>query len=81
MNIATLAERNHALDERANSFAFGDGALDAILDNDRGDEVAEDGSAVRGVATEFVACVAMVLGVSSSGRVGVPWAGITLLVA
>ncbi len=62
VDIAFLAEGDHLLDEGTDGLALSDGGLDAVIDDDRGDEVAEDGAAVARVAAEFEACIAVTHG-------------------
>ena len=50
VNGAVLAESDHLLDERAGGLALGDGGLDAVHQDDGGDEVAQHGAAMAGVA-------------------------------
>ena len=59
MNRATLAQGNHLLHQRLGGLALGDGGLDTVHENDRGNEVAEDGAAVTGIAAQLEPCIAM----------------------
>src|SRR5580704_133815 len=51
--VAALAEGNHLLDQRSHGFGLGDGGLNALFDDERGDQVAQQGAAVRRVTSQF----------------------------
>src|SRR5215469_1317452 len=53
VNATVLAERNHALHERAGGLGLGHGGVNAVIDDDGGDEVAKQGAAMAGVATQL----------------------------
>jgi hypothetical protein len=59
VEIALLAEGDHFFDQRTDSLRLGDGGLDAIFNDDGGDQVAQQSAAVAGVASEFESCIAM----------------------
>src|SRR5205814_6500870 len=50
VNSALLAEGDHLLNERTSGLALGDGGLDPVVEDDRGDEVAQNGAAMAVVA-------------------------------
>ena len=51
VDAAVLAERDHALNQRAGGLGLGHGGVNAVVDDDGCDEVAKQGAAMAGVAT------------------------------
>ena len=59
MNVATLAEGDHLLDQRTNCLGFRKGRFDAIFYDDGGHQVAQKSAAVAGITSEFISCFTM----------------------
>src|SRR5207253_2486977 len=57
--IATLAQSDHVLDVRAHGLGLDRGGLNALFHNDRGHQIAQQGTAVTGIASEFPTCDTM----------------------
>src|SRR5215469_10611906 len=53
VNAAILAERDHALNQRTSGLGLGHSRVNAVVNNDGGDEVAKQGAAMAGVATQL----------------------------
>jgi len=64
MKVALLTERDEFFDVRARGLGLGDGSLDAVLQDDRRDQVAQQSAAMAGVSSQFESCIAMTHGVS-----------------
>src|SRR5579863_9869853 len=54
--IPALAEGNHFLDLWAHGFGFGDSGLDSLFEDERSDQIAQQGATVRGVTSQFPSC-------------------------
>src|SRR5438477_2362062 len=57
--IAALAQSDHVLDVRAHGLGLDGGGFNALFHNDRGHQIAQQGTAVTGVASEFPTCDTM----------------------
>src|SRR5579863_7666725 len=54
--VSALAEGNHFLDLWAHGFGFGDGGLDSLFEDERSDQIPQQGATVRGVTSQFPSC-------------------------
>src|SRR5690348_10775637 len=54
--ISALAQGDHFFDQRTRRLGLGNGRLDALLNDHRSDQVAQQRTPVRRVPSEFVAC-------------------------
>ena len=54
-----FAERDHLLDVSLHCLRLGDGGLDALFDDQRGDEVPQQSAPVRCVPAQFPSCYTM----------------------
>src|SRR5882762_1376712 len=70
MDVATLAQSDHLLYQRANCLCLGDGRFNAILDDNRGHQVTQQSAAMAGIASEFESCITMPHGFSLSKSKG-----------
>jgi hypothetical protein len=51
MNITTLAESNHLLDDRLSRLALGNGRLNTVHHNDGSNKVPQHSAAVAGISS------------------------------
>src|ERR1039458_4778741 len=58
-NPAFFAERNHLLDVGLHELGLGDGGLDALFHDQRGDEIPQQSAPVGGVPAQFPTCYTM----------------------
>src|ERR1039458_681524 len=59
VQIALLAQGDHLFNQRTDSLGLGHGGLHAVFHEDGRDQVAQQGAAMAGVASELESCVAM----------------------
>jgi len=63
VQIALLAQGDHLFNQRTDGLGLGQGGLDAVFDEDGGDQIAQQGATMAGVASELESCIAMAHGV------------------
>ena len=59
VQIALLAQGDHLFNQRTDGLGLGQGGLDAVFDEDGGDQIAQQGATMAGVASELESCIAM----------------------
>jgi hypothetical protein len=62
MKIALLAQGDHLFDVRTDSLGLGDGCLYTVFREDGRNQVAQQGAAMTGIASELESCIAMAHG-------------------
>jgi hypothetical protein len=57
VNAAILAQRNHLLNQRLGRLGLGNGGVNAIVQNNRGNKVAKQSAAMAGIASQLESAI------------------------